>query len=138
MTSTETPGTPRPIGTVFNRTGATVTAHLSFMAATDNRRGNAQTIATGILEELHWPPREDGFTGTELRIVGGMDHFPDASSARYLIDDGESLTLYYVATYHPELRTIGLKHMRSGTWEPSTDGPARLYTLKITRRRDTP
>lgn len=132
------PGTPRPIGTVFNRTGAMVSAHLSFIAATDNCRGNAQTIVTGTLEEIHWPPNEDGFTGVELRIVGGLDHFPQGDAARYLIDDGESLALYYVATYNPEMRTIGLKHMRSGEWGPTTDGPARLYTLKITRRRDTP
>lgn len=132
------PGVPRPVGTVFNATGAMVSAHLSFLAATDNRRGRAQTVVGGTVEELHWPPNDDGFTGVELRIVGGLDLFPQGDSARYLIDDGHSLALYYVATFHSEHRTIGLKHDTAGHWDPDTDGPKRLYHLKITARRDTP
>lgn len=121
----------RPVGWT-GPTGASVTAHLTFMAAADNRRGRAQSIVSGVMEEIAWPPSDDGFTGVELTIVGGLDLFKDGYRARYLIDDGTNVRVYYVATYHPTERNIGLKHMRTGIFDPECDGPHTLYQLKIT------
>jgi hypothetical protein len=136
--TTAAPGEIRPIGWT-GPTGATVTAHLRFVAATDNRKGRGQTIVTGLMEEIHWPPRDDGFVGVELRIISGLDLFKDGHAARFLIDGGSPLALYYVATWGPDDRAIGLKHeTRSTLFDPEISGPKRLYTLHVTGRTDTP
>lgn len=132
------PATIRPVGTVFTASGARVAAHLSFASAVDNRRGRGQTIVTGTAELIEWPDRPDGFVGVTLRIVGGLDLFPDAERARYLIADDASHALFYVATYHRTERNIGLKTLTPGPFDPESDGPCRLYTLRVTARYDTP
>jgi hypothetical protein len=81
-----------------------------------------------MLEEIQWPPAEDGFTGVEMEVIRGLDVFPYGAKALWIIDDGSTTRLMYTATYHPELRNIGLKSFPTGL--PS--GPTVTYHLKIT------
>jgi hypothetical protein len=126
---------PRPLGWT-GPTGAKITAHLHFNAATDNRRGRAQTVVSGVAEVYDWTDntlhQQDGWTGTEISIVDGLDLFDH--SARFLImnpSTGET-TLYYASGYHPKERYIGLKRLTaSSVFDPESDGPRRLYTLFV-------
>lgn len=116
-------------------TGAMVTAHLHYMVALDNRRGRQQKISNGTAEVITWPPADNGFVGVEIELVHGLDIFKDGHKARFLIDDGETVTLYYVATWHPEERNIGLKQLTSSTiWDPESGGPHPLYHLHVFKR----
>ena len=76
----------RPIGWT-GPTGVTVSAHLSVTVPLDNYVPTRE-YAYRIIERLTWPEREDGFTGIEISIPGGMDVFKDADRALWILDDG--------------------------------------------------
>jgi hypothetical protein len=125
-----------PIGHV-SRSGASVVAHLSYVAAVDNRRGRAQGIEYGTAEVWQWPPRKDGWSGVEISLPGGLDLFKDGHAVRFLIAEGDTITPYYVATFHPTERNIGLKRLTPSAWDPESDGPKRTYYLHVNERKES-
>jgi hypothetical protein len=117
----------RPVGWT-GPTGAKVIRHWRAYAALDNHTPSRRE-ASVILEEIEWPPSDDGFTGVEFRIVKGLDHFRHGAHAVWLLDDGGTLRVMYTATYHPTERTIGVKTF---TPDSHNHGPATVYHLRIT------
>lgn len=121
----------RPIGWT-GPTGVTVSAHLSVTVPLDNYVPTRE-YAYRIIERLTWPEREDGFTGSEISIPGGLDVFRDADRALWILDDGESVTPYVSTGFHPELRYVSLKRMRPEAGEPGAGyGPRRVYHMLVT------
>lgn len=137
----------RPIGWTGS-TGAMVSGHLRATAAID-RYEPPRSHANVMIEEIHWPPSDDGFTGAELVIIGGLSAFRLARKAVWIIDDGQTVRPYYTVMYHETEDTVGLKsfptHFRAdGSREIRPDngrevdmsgwmiGPATAYHLKVT------
>jgi hypothetical protein len=81
-----------------------------------------------MLEELTWPPSDNGFVGVEIEVIRGLDVFPRGPKALWIIDDGSTTRLMYTVTFHLKNRNIGLKSFPTGL--PS--GPTVTYHLKIT------
>lgn len=129
--------TLRPLGWT-GPTGAKITEHLHYTAATDNKRGRAQTVVSGTAEVYDWTDnpthQENGWMGTEVSLPHGMDLFPDGHKARFLIINkvtGE-VTLYWVTGYHPEKRYIGLKREQGSLiFDGEIHGPKKMYTLFV-------
>lgn len=117
----------RPVGWT-GPGGAKVVAHWRATAAMDNHTPT-RNYSVAMLEEWVWPPREDGFVGLEFVIVGGLDAFPRAEGARWILDDGESVRLMYSAGYHPKGRYVGIKTYPSG--DVLGDGPRTVYHLIV-------
>lgn len=144
MTTTDhDPATLYPIGTILP-TGAKITGHLHFSAATDNRRTTAQTIVNGVAEVFTYPDGNDGWHGHDLRIPGGLDLFgKHATNARFLVDTGTdesvpgavpSLTLYWSGSFNSTHRFIGLRRMTPNTHPYYEDyGPRPLLHLMVYR-----
>lgn len=127
----------RPLGWT-GPTGARIVAHLGYHAATDNRRGRAQTVVTGTAEVYDWTDnpthQANGWKGIEISLPHGLDLFPDGHNARFLILNREAgtQTIYYVAGYHPTRRSIGLKpELPSATFDGEIHGPHKMYTLFV-------
>jgi hypothetical protein len=135
----EQPLSLRPLGWT-GPTGVTVSAHLHYTAATDNMRGRRQTVITDTAEVYDWSAnphyKEDGWEGNEICLPRGLDLFRDGCSARFLLINkvtGE-VALYYVASYHPERRNIGLKRETGSTvFDGNVHGPKKMYTLFVTQ-----
>lgn len=108
--------------------GAMVTANYRAYVQLDNYEPPRRE-AVVMLEEITWPPADDGFVGVEMEVISGLDVFPYGSKALWIIDDGVSARLMYTVTYHPEKRNVGLKSFPTG--QPF--GPTVTYHLKITR-----
>ena len=131
--------TLRPLGWT-GPTGAKITAHLLYVAATDNRRGRAQTVISGTAEVYDWTDnptyQESGWTGVEIGLPHGLDLFPDGHKSRFLLIDRDTgeVTVYYAATYHPEHRNIGLKRETgSSIFDGEIHGPHKMYTLFVSK-----
>jgi hypothetical protein len=122
----------RPIGWT-GPTGARTSAHLHITVPMDNHTPT-RDYAYRIVERITWPESADGFTGIEISIPGGVDVFPDFRRALWLLDDGETMTPYYTATWHPEHRNIGLKRMTPEAGKPGAGfGPRRTYHVMVVR-----
>lgn len=130
--------TLRPLGWT-GPTGAKITEHLHYIAATDNRMGRGQTIVNGVAEVYDWQDnqlfQESGWTGLELSLVDGLGLFPRGHKARYLVINklAGTSTLYYAAGYHPAQGYIGLKRDTfTDIFDPEVMGPHILFTLWVT------
>lgn len=117
----------RPVGYVYP-TGATVTANYRAYVELDNHTP-ARRQDVVMLEEILWPPSDDGFVGVEMEVLRGLDVFPYGSKALWIIDDKSTTRLMYTATFHPKLRNIGLKSFPVG--QPF--GPTVTYHLNVTQ-----
>jgi hypothetical protein len=125
--------TLRPLGWT-GPTGARVTAHLHVSVALDNHLPVPRLRVHRVIEQITWPEAENGWTGIELSIPGGLDDFRDGDRALWLLDDGSSLTAYVTVVYHPKRRYIGLKRMRPEAGTPCAGyGPRRAYHVLVTR-----
>lgn len=118
--------TARPVGWT-GPTGAQVVKHLRGWSPLDNHTP-ARRDDTVAIEVIEWPARDDGFTGVELEIVGGLDVFRHGAQALWAVDDGAAVRLYYTCTYHPEHRHIGLKRLTPGL----DVGPRTTYYVRVT------
>lgn len=120
----------RPVGTV-GAGGATVVALWRGVVALDNHNP-PRRHAVVTMEEWDWPPRDDGFVGTEFVIMGALDAFPaNAVNARWLLDDGETVRAMYSSGYHPAKRYLGLKAFKPSN--RADDGPRTVYHMHIQR-----
>lgn len=124
---TEVQRDPHPVGWT-GASGAKVIRHWRAYAALDNYTPVRRDAAV-MIEEIEWPPSDDGFTGVEFCIMRGLDHFRNSAHAVWLLDDGATVKVMYTATYHPEVRTVGLKTFNPGSFN---HGPCTVYHLTIT------
>jgi hypothetical protein len=121
--------------------GNKITETFTFAAALDNYAPvhRSQANGSGEVWTMH-----DG--RERLAIVDAEDLFKDAFKALYLLDDGSTVTPYYVAGYNPVARPgvvflqtfpvnggIREDNGRPANFDTWMLGPARTYHLKITR-----
>lgn len=133
---TDTAHTLRPLGWT-TQTGARVTAHLHFRAALNRRKGRGLDLASGVAEQFTWPESADGWSGNEIVIPSGLDTLgKHAATSRYLVDDGQTMRLFYVAGWHDARRYVALKTLTPGApgmWPVEDHGPLPLLHLLVHR-----
>lgn len=135
MTDTETTGRVlRPVGWT-GPTGARVTAHLTGTVRMNNYRGRQAEWRTFELERIEWPAELD--TAGILRgrmtyqVINGLDMIPKLPNPGFLIDDGHSVTPYYVAGYHLVHRYLSLHPENPGAGKFLSDGPTTYYWMTV-------
>lgn len=118
----------RPIGWT-GPTGAMVVRHLRAWCPLDNHiPARRETIV--MMEEYHWPLRDDGYSGYEVRIIGGLDAFPKGAHALWIMDEAGKSRVMHTAGWHETHRYIALKSFPAGLL--GGFGPRIAYHLMTT------
>lgn len=128
--------TPAPS---IHTSGAQLLQTRTFRVELDNH-APARDFTEDTLETWEWP---DGHTS--LRIPAGWNRVKDWNKAIYLIDDGDTVTVHYVGSFHPTDGAVNLRPfpVNPGGTQQRPDGrgpidyslwfhgPRRAYHLKI-------
>lgn len=137
----------RPVGWT-GPTGVMVVRHLRAVATLD-RYEPPRNYGHVMIEEMHWPPSDDGYVGAELTIINGLSTFRHARQAVWLVDGGRTVRPYYTVTYHEtddcvslgsfptHFSADGTRRIRPDNGRPVDMsnwmlGPRTAYHLKIT------
>lgn len=118
----------RPVGYVYP-SGARVVKNWRAWVPLDNHTP-ARREETVMLEEIEWPPSDDGFIGVQIEVIRGLKIFTHFNRALWIIDDGTDVRLMYTATWHPIGQNVGLKDFPAGL--VGGFGPRTTYHLMIT------
>lgn len=132
----------RPVGWTNPNTGVTYSRVRQFRAAMDNYEPAPRRTSNGVLQV--WLNADGTLHGYDL--IGWGDE-RDAHQAVYLIDDGRSVGVFYVAGYSQERDRITLHPFPTGVDADGSPkmapdgrpvdfaswllGPRRAYHLKI-------
>jgi hypothetical protein len=126
--------TLRPLGWA-GPTGARVVEHITTWTPLDNHTP-ARKQATLTIERYDWPTTDTTPDDQRLLIPFGLDLFPRAHHALWLLDDAdnETVKVYYSAGWHEKRRYVTLHPLPIGMH--GGFGPRTTYHLMITSRKE--